>query len=202
VDEASRRAWLTVAEAEASDDERREPRIWKNSPGRRSYTPAPGSLEKMLARGATIDKWRAAPVEIGPARPLDGQQKEDIVKYALLLYFDPDRPAEQRSATNPQIMADWIAYTRAIKQSGALLDVQQLHEVDTATAVRRRDGELMLTDGPFAETKEHLLGFYLIDVPDLDTALDWAGKMPNVGRGTVEVRPVMEGMAWQAVLNE
>ncbi|HEY3007862.1 MAG TPA: YciI family protein [Micromonosporaceae bacterium] len=124
------------------------------------------------------------------------------MKYALLLYFDPDRPAEQRSATNPQIMADWIAYTRAIKHSGALLDAQQLHEVDTATAVRRRDGELMLTDGPFAETKEHLLGFYLIDVPDLDTALDWAGKMPHVGRGTVEVRPVMEGMAWQAVLNE
>jgi hypothetical protein len=60
----------------------------------------------------------------------------------------------------------------------------------------------MLTDGPFAETKEHLLGFYLIDVPDLDSALDWAGKMPHLGHGTVEVRPVMEGMAWQAVLNE
>jgi hypothetical protein len=57
--------------------------------------------------------------------------------------------------------------------------------------VRVRGGERLLTDGPFADTKEHLIGFYVIDVPDLDTALAWAAKVPNVRTGSVEVRPVM-----------
>jgi hypothetical protein len=57
--------------------------------------------------------------------------------------------------------------------------------------VQVRSGERLLTDGPFADTKEHLIGFYVIDVPDLDTALEWAAKVPNVRTGSVEVRPVM-----------
>ena len=56
--------------------------------------------------------------------------------------------------------------------------------------MRERDGERLVTDGPFAETKEQLGGYYLIDVPDLDAALEWASKMPNIARGSVEVRPV------------
>ena len=63
--------------------------------------------------------------------------------------------------------------------------------LETATTVRVRDGETLVTDGPFAETKEMLGGYYLIDVPDLDGALAWAAKIPNVGYGSVEVRPVM-----------
>jgi hypothetical protein len=63
-----------------------------------------------------------------------------------------------------------------------------------------RAGSRLLTDGPFIETKEHLLGFYLLDVPDLDTALEWASKMPIVRYGTVEVRPVLEGQAWRKPL--
>jgi hypothetical protein len=63
-----------------------------------------------------------------------------------------------------------------------------------------REGGRLLTDGPFMETKEHLLGFYLLDVPDLDTALDWAAKMPIMKYGTVEIRPVLEGQAWRAPL--
>jgi len=124
------------------------------------------------------------------------------MRYALLLYFDPDRPAEQRSANNAERMAAWISYTRAMKESGALVDAVQLHEVDAATTVRGGDPEPLLTDGPYTETKEHLLGFYLIDVPDLDTALGWAARMPHLDHGSVEVRPVMVGQDWQAVLNE
>jgi len=124
------------------------------------------------------------------------------MRYALLLYFDPDRPAEDRSDSNPGLREDWLAYTRALKESGALRDAIQLHGVDTATSVRGGDEEPLLTDGPFTETKEHLLGFFLIDVPDLDTALAWAGRTPHIAHGTVEVRPVMEGQYWQAVLNE
>ena len=73
----------------------------------------------------------------------------------------------------------------------------RLHADGSATTVRNDQGRTLLTDGPFIETKEHLLGFYLLDVPDLDTALDWAGKMPIVRYGTVEIRPVLEGQAWR-----
>jgi hypothetical protein len=71
---------------------------------------------------------------------------------------------------------------------------------DTATSVRVRGGQRLLTDGPFLETKEHLGGFFLIEVPDLDTALDWAARMPHAAYGTAEVRAVRTGMAWQAAL--
>ncbi len=81
-----------------------------------------------------------------------------------------------------------------------MLAAEQLAQVDTATSVTMQAGERLLTDGPFIETKEHLLGFFLLDVPDLDTALEWAGKMPIVRYGTVEVRPVLEGQAWRAPL--
>jgi hypothetical protein len=119
------------------------------------------------------------------------------MRYALLIYGDPTA----RGAPVPEgVTASWLDYTRAIKDSGAMIGAEQLFETDTATTVRHR-GERVLTDGPFAETKEHLLGFYLIDVPDLDTALDWAGRMPVMAYGSVEVRAVRTGMAWQAALD-
>lgn len=121
------------------------------------------------------------------------------MKYALLIYAAPGagegvQPADDGVATS------WLDYTSALKESGSLLTAEQLAQVDTATSVTLRAGERMLTDGPFIETKEHLLGFYLIDVPDLDTALDWAGKMPIIRYGAVEVRPVLEGQAWRVPL--
>ncbi|HEY2079068.1 MAG TPA: YciI family protein [Streptosporangiaceae bacterium] len=122
------------------------------------------------------------------------------MKYALLIYSMPD-PAE---AGEPQqgegVIDSWLDYTVALRESGALIAAEQLNRPDTATGVSLRDGKRLLTDGPFMETKEHLGGFYLVDVPDLDTALDWAAKMPVMRYGTVEVRPVMEGQAWQAGL--
>ena len=84
--------------------------------------------------------------------------------------------------------------------AGVLLGAEQLTWPDTATTIRLADGERLLTDGPFAETKEHLLGFYLLETGSLDVALDWAAKMPIMRYGTVEVRPVREGMRWQTVL--
>lgn len=120
------------------------------------------------------------------------------MKYALLVYAAPDARAE---AGEDEGASDrWVAYTQAVKDKEVLVGAEQLNVVDTATTVRLRGGERLLMDGPFMETKEHLLGFYLIDVPDLDTAIDWAARMPHAGYGTVEVRPVMAGMPWQAVL--
>jgi len=120
------------------------------------------------------------------------------MKYALLIYASPGAAEGAKSIDG--VYDSWLDYTVALRESGALLGAEQLDRVDTATTVSIPDGERLLTDGPFMETKEHLGGFYLIDVPDLDTALDWAAKMPIMRYGTVEVRPVVEGQAWRAGL--
>jgi hypothetical protein len=122
------------------------------------------------------------------------------MKYALLIYAAPEaaNDAEPRHAEG--VINNWLEYTIALRESGALIAAEQLDQVDTATTIAIQGGERLLTDGPFMETKEHLGGFYLIDVPDLDTALDWAARMPIMRYGTVEVRPVREGQAWQAGL--
>ncbi len=120
------------------------------------------------------------------------------MKYALLIYA-PDG-ADVNAPAAPGVFDSWFDYTVALRGSGALIGAEQLDRVDTATAVCLQGGERLLTDGPFMETKEHLGGFYLIDVPDLDTALDWAARMPIMRYGTVEVRPVREGQAWQTGL--
>jgi hypothetical protein len=122
------------------------------------------------------------------------------MKYALLIYATPDGAESLPPRSGAGVFDNWLDYTIALRRSGALLGAEQLDRTDTATSVCLQDGERILTDGPFMETKEHLGGFYLIDVPDLDTALDWAAKMPIMRYGTVEVRPVKEGQAWQAGL--
>ena len=122
------------------------------------------------------------------------------MKYALLIYAAPGAAGTAEPERGEGVIDSWLDYTVAIRQSGALIAAEQLDQTDTATSVCLRGGERLLTDGPFMETKEHLGGFYLIDVPDLDTALDWAAKMPIMRYGTVEVRPVKEGQAWQAGL--
>lgn len=122
------------------------------------------------------------------------------MKYALLIYAMPADVERMAPRTGEGVIDNWLDYTVALKQSGALLGAEQLDRPDTSTSVAIQGGERLLTDGPYMETKEHLGGFYLIDVPDLDTALDWAAKMPAMRYGTVEVRPVLEGQAWQAGL--
>ncbi len=109
------------------------------------------------------------------------------MQYLMLLTIDPATSGSPESA-QPD---DWSAYTQALIEAGIMVSGAGLQGTDTATTVQVRSGERLLTDGPFADTKEHLLGFYVIDVPDLDTALDWAAKVPNVRTGSVEVRPVL-----------
>ena len=126
------------------------------------------------------------------------------MKYALLIY-SPSSAGEYAAAALPRTDDDtpgeWVKYTQAAKDAGVLVAAEQLTHSETATSVRVRGDDRLITDGPFMETKEHLLGFYLIDVPDLDAALDWATRMPAVNGGTVEVRAAISGMAWQKVLD-
>ncbi|HEY0495221.1 MAG TPA: YciI family protein [Kutzneria sp.] len=113
------------------------------------------------------------------------------MKYALLIYNAP----ETRFEVSPEpdgAHDEWVAYFTAAREAGVFIAAEGLADVDTATTVRGSGGKILLTDGPFAETKEHLFGFYLIDAPDLDAAIEWASRMPVVRRGAVEIRPLLD----------
>ena len=85
-----------------------------------------------------------------------------------------------------------MEYTERLKASGSYLGGETLQPTSTATTVRKNGSKVITTDGPFAETKEQLGGFYMVDCKDLDEALKWASEIPSVGRGPVEVRPIMD----------
>jgi hypothetical protein len=112
-----------------------------------------------------------------------------IMKYAILIYEPESGFALRQSPPESDYWAGWMAYSSAmnpVTTGGAPLEVPQ-----TATTVRLREGRRLVQDGPYAETREQLGGFFVIDVPDLDAALDWAAKCPAAATGTVEVRPLM-----------
>lgn len=115
------------------------------------------------------------------------------MKYMLLIYSAP-RSEPPTQADIDQEMGDYWAYEKAVAEAGVRLGSDALQGVETATTVGvDDDGTRTVTDGPFAETREVLGGYYLLDVPDLDAALDWAARCPGSWRGNrVEVRPVQE----------
>jgi len=112
------------------------------------------------------------------------------MQYLFLLANAPDAWEDADARPDDGVIDDWTAYTRALQDAGVLLAGAGLHTPESATTVQMRGGRRVLSDGPFADTKEHLVGFYLLELPDLDAALEWAAKVPNVRTGTVEVRPV------------
>ena len=105
-----------------------------------------------------------------------------IYSNELVLHTSPDSPHD----------SECLAYAEAVQASGRMLAAEPLESVTTATTVRMRNGKLSITDGPFAETKEQLAGFYLIDAKDLNEALQVAGGIPAARVGSVEVRPVRQ----------
>ena len=114
------------------------------------------------------------------------------MRYLLLLASEPTAGPAPDSEAFAEEMKEWFSYTDALTQAGAMQGGEALQGTETATTVRVRDGQTLTTDGPFAETKEVLGGFYLIDVPDLDAAIEWAAKIPSAPYGSVEIRPIME----------
>jgi hypothetical protein len=113
------------------------------------------------------------------------------MQYALLIYGDEAGSADMTEADGNAMMAEYGAYSEALSGAGAMKGGDALQSTQAATTVRVRDGETVTTDGPFAETKEQLGGFYLIDVDSLDEALAWAAKIPGARTGSIEVRPIM-----------
>jgi len=114
------------------------------------------------------------------------------MKYVLAIYNDESGWDDVTPEQAGQTMAAYEQFTREVSEAGAMQGGEALQRSSTATTVRVRDGERLLTDGPFAETREQLGGFYLLDCRDLDEALAWAAKIPGAQTGAIEVRPVME----------
>lgn len=92
---------------------------------------------------------------------------------------------------SPAYWGAWSAYAGGVAQSGVMVSGAGLQPPETATTLRIRDGKRQVHDGPYAETKEMLAGFFVIDVPDLDAALEWAAKSPSASYGSVEIRPTL-----------
>jgi len=111
------------------------------------------------------------------------------MKYMLLVYGDEQASDE---AEKEQCRRESVQLVHQIQSTGHYVASAPLHPVSTATCVRVREGKRLVTDGPFAETREQLGGYFVVDAKDLDEALDLAGKIPGARLGTVEVRPLME----------
>ncbi|GAB2174451.1 YciI family protein [Dongia sp. agr-C8] len=113
------------------------------------------------------------------------------MKYMLLIYVDEAKGAQIRKQVgDAEMSAPYIAYTEALQKAGVIVGGDRLQPTGTATTVRVSDGKTQVLNGPYAETREQLAGYYMIDVPDLDQALSWAARCPGAAHGTVEVRPL------------
>lgn len=113
------------------------------------------------------------------------------MKYLALIYSTPDAGPQPGSPEFGPYMAVWKKITETYSKDGVLVAGEALQSVETATSIRTRDGKTELTDGPFAETKEQLGGFYMFDCDSLDDAIRYAKMIPTAEHGTVEVRPIM-----------
>lgn len=118
---------------------------------------------------------------------------EKTIQYAILVYETPEEFAERDNAEKrTHYWGAYTAYGQALGAGGVAAGGAGLAPPSSATSLRLRNGKREIVDGPFAETKEQLGGFFLIEAESLDAALDWAAQCPSVGRGGVEVRPVLQ----------
>jgi hypothetical protein len=119
-------------------------------------------------------------------------ESEGAMKYLCLIYDEEKKIGDMSKADADAFMGEYFAFTEGIRKSGHYVGGEALQPVQTATTVRLRNGKVSTTDGPFAETKEQLGGYYLIDARDLNDAIQVAAKIPSARLGSIEVRPIME----------
>src|SRR5262249_31092204 len=122
-------------------------------------------------------------------RPM--REKESAMQYLLLIYDAEKIWADMPKEESGKMFAEYGAYTADIKKTGHLLAGDALQPTSTATTVRVRNGKTQTTDGPFAETKEQLGGYYLVEAKDLDEAIALAARIPSARIGSIEIRPIM-----------
>lgn len=114
------------------------------------------------------------------------------MKYLLLIYQNEAAQAARPEAERHEEFGGYMAFNQQTRAAGQYLAGQALQPIDSATTVRVREGKMLTTDGPFAETKEQLGGFYMVEAKDLDEAMELAARIPAARTGCVEVRPIME----------
>ena len=114
------------------------------------------------------------------------------MKYLLTIYSDESQWAEATPKDLQDMMSAYEAYTREATEAGVMLGGEGLSPSGTSTTVRARDGEVLTSDGPFAETREQLGGYYLLECGDQEEAIGWAARIPGARDGAIEVRPVMD----------
>jgi len=117
-------------------------------------------------------------------------KQERNMQYLLLIYSNEVEYAKIDPATSKKLTGEFEAFTKDIVQSGNFKAGDRLRPTSTATTVRVKDGKVLITDGPFAETREQLGGYYLIEAKDLDAALGIAARIPSARYGSIEVRPI------------
>jgi hypothetical protein len=128
-------------------------------------------------------------IRLMPAIP--PKHRSQAMQYLLLIYRNENYMTEMSATDRQKLAGEYGAYTQSIIQSGHFKAGDGLQPTTTATTVRVRDGKTMTTDGPFAETREQLGGYYLVEAKDLDDAVALAARIPEAKRGSIEVRPVM-----------
>jgi len=114
------------------------------------------------------------------------------MQYMLLIYADESGSEAEPEDVRRRSLERYFQLNRDLRERGKLVGGEQLRPVATATTVQVRNGDTLVADGPFAETKETLGGFYLIEADSLDEAIEWAARIPAASRGTIEVRPVVD----------
>jgi len=112
------------------------------------------------------------------------------MKYLLLIYANEASLLNRPKSALEEVHVAYGAYTEAMTKAGVIVGGERLRPTASASTVRVADGKTKVLDGPYAETKEQLGGYYMIDVPDLDAAISWASRCPGASHGTIEVRPV------------
>ena len=113
------------------------------------------------------------------------------MKYLLSIYCDEEADGKKSKQEQEQEYAAYMQYTEDGRQKGVILAGDALQPSSTATTVRVRNGKLLTSDGPFAETKEQLGGYYIVDCKNLDEAIEWARRIPHASQSAIEIRPIM-----------
>jgi hypothetical protein len=117
-------------------------------------------------------------------------QKEKVMQFALLIYEPQEAFAERKNDRSDSYTGAWRAYHKAIVEAGIFVGGDPLEVPETGTTIRIKDGKRGVQDGPYADTKEQLGGFTILELPSLDAALEWAARCPAASYGAVEVRPL------------
>jgi hypothetical protein len=118
-------------------------------------------------------------------------EKETTMKYLLSIYCNEEADARKSKQEQDNELAAYWQYTEDGKQKGVILAGEALQPSSTATTVRVRNGKVLTSDGPFAESKEQLGGYYVVDCKNLDDAIEWARRIPHASQSAIEIRPIM-----------